>query len=325
MESSEGALENANVDLSMPKIIGIGAIGVISAFLFGYFLNAYFQDGNTVRLLMLILVSASVFLIVFLLQVFFVKGNTVSNYIILAEGTAVIIPFLFHFSLPILIGWIVLLLGFWNSKRRGKGELDNLIKIKFLRVERHTIPAILTAISLFISLVYLGMSGGFDKEIVSKRYLRLVLKPAEPAVQRMFMESFSIDMTAAKLAEAMVVSKLGVAASLPAAARSVLVNQALNELRAQGANYGIIFKNSDTIVDITYNYIAQFTQKIPKELSFAISAGIAFLIFITIRSIAVFLRWLIIVPAYVVYELALALGFARLTMESRSREIVILK
>ena len=103
------------------------------------------------------------------------------------------------------------------------------------------------------------------------------------------------------------------------------ISGALDQLRGLAGNYGINFKNTETLSDVFYNFAMQKLNLIPDTFRNLIPVGLVLLIFLTIKGVAVFLRWFISGLAYLLYELALATGFARLTLESRSREIVVLK
>ena len=65
--------EETGVDLSRPKVIGIGAAGVLAALALGYFLNLFLQangKGGIPEWISLLL-AAVIFLIIFLLQTLF--------------------------------------------------------------------------------------------------------------------------------------------------------------------------------------------------------------------------------------------------------------
>ena len=129
-----------------------------------------------------------------------------------------------------------------------------------------------------------------------------------------------------KLVEALAAKQLGEQFNfLSAQQKSLTVNETLNQLRASALEYGISFKNSDSVLDVIYNYLSEKISSLPEGLKFLVPAGFVFLIFITVKGAALLLRWVISVPAYILYELALTTGFARLTLEAKSREIVVLK
>ena len=156
------------------------------------------------------------------------------------------------------------------------------------------------------------------------------MRPAEPIVQNLLIDNFSFNMTVYQFAEASVINQLagqlGVPInSVPAAVKSAAINQSLNALQGQAAGYGVTFQNNDTISQVVYNYLVGQIKKIPEAFRLVIPAGVALIIFLTVRGLGTVVRWLVSVPAYLVYELLLLTGFARLSLESRSREIIILQ
>ena len=315
--------EGVSVDTSLPKVITVGVIGVILAGIFGYFLNiAILNDGF--QNIIYAFLTASAFLSIFLLQIFFLKSNRIIDTVIFLESLAIAAPLFRGFSWWFFLAWVSLLAAFRLAVYVGRSELENQIKIKFFRIERAVIPSLLTAISLFAALVYMSIfstQGAF----IAKSSFNSLIRPAAPFLANYF-PNFSFDMTMSKLAEVLAVSQLGgQIGALPPAQRSLVINQILSQLQSQFSQYGLNFKNSDTITDVLYNYLNSQLNRIPEGFKFLIPLSFALLLFLTIKGVAIFLRWIISMPAFLLYELALFSGFAKLSLESRSRAIIVLK
>lgn len=326
------SLIEPNVDFSLPKVIGVGALGVILAGAMGYFLRAWldFKGTDSLQPLLTFVLAIVVFLAVFVLQTLFLKSKAIVNSVIILESLALAAPFLGYFSWYVLAAWLLALLNFLNASFRGRSEMDNQLRIKFFRIKKPVVSRALTALSLFIALIYFnGPNAGADFGI-SKQTIKSFLKPSEPILQRTLIKNFSFDMSMYQFVDAalgsQIAGKLGISAeAIPQAMRAPLINQGIAQLRAQLAPYGINFRNNDTITDILYNYLSKLVVQIPETFRPLITIGGIFLVFLVFRSFGFLFHWAAGALSYVLYEAAMLSGFARLTLESRSREIILLK
>lgn len=319
------SLETANIDTSKWKIAAILAAGILSSLAFGYFLRLFLVGRNQLIIMAATLV---LFLIIFILQTLFLKGGKIIHSLAALESVGIVIFFLDYFSFYFLLALASLAGFFALAVYRGRVEIDNQMKAHFFRIEKKVLAQVFTGISLLISLMYVEIAGLGNLGITQKQIDNL-LRPAEPIARNLLIENFSFNMTVYQFAEATVIdqlaSQLGVPINLvPAAAKSAAVNQSLNALREQAAGYGINFRNSDTLSQVVYNYIIGQIKKIPSGFRFAIPIGIVLIIFLTIKGLGTIVRLLVSFPAYLVYELLILTGFARVALESRSREIIIL-
>ena len=314
-----------SINPSQWKIAAVGAAGLISALVFGYFLRLFLGGGNQLPVLVAALV---LFLIVFVLQTLFLKGAFIVNSLMALESAGIMIFFLDRFSWYWLLALASLLGFFWLAVHRGRVEIDNQMQVHFFRVEKKVLAQVFTGISLLISLMYAEISGLGNLGITQKQ-IDNILRPAEPVVQSLLLENFSFNMTVYQFTEASVIDKLAGQLgapinSVPAAVKSAAVNKSLDGLRGQAAGYGINFRNSDTISQVVYNYIIGLIKKIPSRFQFVVPIGVVLIIFLTVKGLGTIIRLLVSFPAYLVYKLLLLTGFARLSLESRSGEIIIL-
>ena len=222
-----------------------------------------------------------------------------------------------------LAGFIFLGLGLWNANHKGLVELDSGLKIQFFRVARRTLPATITALSLFVSIAYVN-TNGIGTSFLSHEAFRAILKPAEPLVRGLVASNFSIDMTVYKFAEGLAEQQLGSAfTALPAPSKTQTVEGMLDALRGQAASYGIVFKSSDTITDVFYKYFDKQYKSIPQNYLSFVPYIIFLITFLTVRSLGGLLNGISSVLTYIIFQILLASGFARIGLESRSREMII--
>lgn len=322
------ALEETNVDVSLLKTIIIAGAGVLSSAAFGYFSSRYFDSASAGGSFWYLVVASVLFSALFILQTIFIKSPAIINLAYLLEGLAMSAFFLNKFSLSVLGAFAGLVLFFGLAISRGRAEMENQMKVKFFRIESHILPHFFTGLALFIAIIYansldLGGAG------ISKTAVQSLFKPSEPLIQNLVVKNFSFNMTMYQFVDATLIkqlaSQLGAQIdSIPASTRVQAVNDSLKALQQKGAEYGIGFKSADTVLDVVYNYILGLTKNIPRSFQPAIQAGLILIIFLAIKGVAVFVRWIAAPISYVLYELTLTFGFARITLESRAREIIIL-
>lgn len=318
--------EDLNVDTSRLKVYSVGVSGIVLAGVFGYLLNGAIlnlQDG--LLAFAYAAVAAAVFLAVFILQTFFIKSQKIVGSLVLLECLAIAAPFYQAFSSWLIFAWILTVFLFWTATNRGRRELDNHLQISFFQVERLITPMALTGISVFIGLVYVGQLS-FDDALISKENFLSLARPSE-AIFRSYVKDFSFDMTMSQLAASVAEAQLGPQwAALSQSQKNFAANEALSQLREQISGYGIpSFRNSDTVGDVFYAYLNLQLKKIPETLRNLIPFAFILAVVLAVRGMAIFLRWFAAIPAYFLYQLALFTGFASLGLESRSREIIVLK
>ncbi len=314
----------ANVDLSKTRLIIMGALNLLAAAWLGFALESVVANGGLDGGNVLSVILGNVaFASLFLLQLIFVKSMKIQTMLVMAETAALSLFFLQHWSWWIALSVALLFAFLLNAVRKGRQELDNQMKFKFFRVEKSLLPSVITALSLFVSILYVDVNG-VGTAFASKETVRTLLKPSEPIVRMFVSENFSVDMTVSKFAESIATQQLGdVFASLPASAKTAAVTEMTNQLRQQAATYGIIFKNSDTVSDVFHSYFFRQFNAIPNQYKRFIPFIIFVLTFFAVKSLGSLLRWIIAFPAYILFELLVATGFARIGLESRSREIIL--
>ena len=320
-------MDETDVDRSIVKVAIMGVLGVLSAGVLGFFLNLFIEGnsgaGNAAGFF------GIVFLVLFLLQALFLKSEKIINLILFLESLGISAFFFNRFSLAILSAWFFLLFFLWEAARAGRQELDNRLKISFFHIDRRATYKAITALSIFISIAY-ASANGFSQSGISEKGLEAFLKPAEPLIQKLEVSDFSFQMTVYQLADSIITNQAAEqfglqAGAVPASLKSEAVNKTLVELKNQAFGYGISFKNSDTILKVIQNYLNNQLDNIPSQIRAIIPFGFGLLIFLTIKGFGFIIRWLVAIPAYILYQLSLLTGFSRLALESRTKEIIILK
>lgn len=318
MENPSLVNNQAEVDISGWKVSIVAAFGILFAILFGFFLS------NGSASVFPILFGA-LFLMVFVLQAFFIKSGNIGGIVIIVESIGLATPFfVINFSFLMFWTWLLVLIFLWAGNLQGKRELTNQLKIMFFRVERPVISKALTAITILISVFYAGSFSAGDTGVV-KSILDISLRSSAPLVKNLVVKNFSFDMSVEKFLEGVAVKQLGDKFSLlPALEKNALLNNSFNELKKQSIAYGLDFGKNDTIMKVVENYILGITNKASVQNKTSFVLILALIFFLLLRSLGFLVQWIIAGPLYLLYQVLLVFGFARISLESRSREIILL-
>ena len=322
--TSSKTASDYNVDTSMPKLIIIGVVNTLAAALLGLALKSVIANGGLTPANIFAVIGANLlFLCLFQMQAVFIKSLKIQSMVVGAETFALVAPFLTMWSWSLMLAIVLLFAFLLKAAKGGMTQMDNQIKIQFFSIERHTLPSAITALSIFVSILYVAVSG-IGASFISKDAFRLLLKPSDPVIRSVLIEDFSVDMTMVKFAEALTARQFGDQfTKLAPAAKSQAMIEIVSQLHTQAASYGIIFKNTDTVNDVFYAYTANKFNLIPEGYRSMIPYVVFFLTYFTVKGLGSLLRWLVSTPAYVLYQFLLSIGFARIGVESRNREIII--
>ncbi|MDP3729544.1 MAG: hypothetical protein Q8R26_02205 [bacterium] len=322
--------EVSSVDLSIRKIAALAGVGTLLAFLCGLFFQI-FLNGGALGFLILAVTAGSLFLSVFLLQAFFIKGSSLSGGAVIVEAIALIIPLVGHWSGLFIAASLALGALLWTATFQGRRFVGNQVKIHFFQVQRVILPRALTALSLFVSLVYVGTLGLVGNEL-PRAGVDAFLKPMEPIGRQFFTPDFSLDLSIRDIATSMATMQLeqqfGIkAVDIPREVFNEAIDGIIKQVHDVAAQYKVRISESDSIGDFIYNYLQAQIQRIPLmwQQFQLIPLAVLLLVFLTVKSFAYLLQLLIAPITYLIYEISFLVGFSYLTLESHNREIILLK
>lgn len=326
----DNQIQAIEVDRSIPKIIALAALGIIFSFSFGYFLKLFILESR-LDFLLFSFSSFLFFLATFLLGAFFIKSGSRASQIIFLESLAFLAAFYDRLSTNIAIGALAGFLILLWANYSGRLELENMMKIRFWRVGKKVLPKAIAALALFISVVYVGVGGIGGKEfLISQSVFEKIISPViDMKIVQNFLPGFNLSLPVGKLIKNLAGNQIEQNPQmklLPSALKKQLVDQAAKELEDKfsdfiGAPVDPKIKTSEALYQAT---VKKFLE-LPENIKTFIPVGVGALIFLSIISLTLPIRWLVSVLAYLVYEICLALGFGVIMLEGRSREIIILK
>lgn len=330
----------AEVDRSIIKISSLAAVGIISFFLFGLFLKLFIIESAPNSFIFLI-AAAVVFLIIFLLQIFFIKTLWRVNFIIFLEILGLTAGFYDKISSTLLIAVLAVFLILLWANYSGRREFHNMLRLRFFRISKIVFPKAIMGLALLASVVYYSLSGlgAYAKEpamgqaqefFISQPVFEKIVAPSVGIINKLnILPDFSASSSIKDLAQGMAQEQINENPQLqilPQAMKEKLINKAVNEIEAQISDLiGATVESESTIIETLYSAMVDKFNKMPQNIKSIILIGIAALVFLTIEGIAWPIRLVVAVLAWLVYEILLAAGFAVVTLEDKSREMVILK
>ncbi len=333
MENSSSKIvsDSADVDRSMLKIAVLAVFNVVSLSAFGYFFKLFFQGGKE-NLLLISGLSAIIFLIFFTLQTLFIKSLKISSLIIFLSCVGLAAIFYDIANSAILMGVALVFLALFSGNLNGVRELKNSLKISFWKISKTVLPKAVAAIFLFISIIYIygnsGTNGGFF--ISQQNFEKIILSPSIIVAQKFYPEikpSLTINELAVNLAKKQIEEspELNI---LPSTVKKIMVNQAAGELEIQIKGFLSIPESAGkklTISEAIYETLKDKFNAFPENIKSLILIGVVLTLFLTLEVLALPIRLIISFLAFIIYEILLAIGFANVELEGRSKEIIILK
>lgn len=321
-------------DRSIAKIVVLAAIGVIFCFLFGYFLKLFILNSSNWQFLLFSFLTAVGFLIFYLLDVFFIKTFWIIGLTVFLETLAFLAPFYDRISATLMAAAFVSFLILVSGDYLGRRELENMLKIKFWRISKKTVPKAVIALALFVGAVYVAVPGIGQIEqkefFISQPTFEKIISPfSNVSLIQQILPGFNLSSTVEELVNNLAagqVKKIPQANLLPEAAKKQLINQATKDFEKQFSDFvGTPVNPQAKVSEVIYEIMVQKFTQLPDNIKTVIPIGAAAIIFLIIIGFTLPIRWLATCLAYLIYEIFLALGFSATMMEGRSREIIILK
>ncbi len=316
---------------SIIKIYALAVVGVISFFLFGFFLKLFIFEGAVNSFLFLI-IAATGFLIIFLLQVFFIKTLWIANLIILVGTVGLFISFYDKISSILLITILAVFLILLWANYSGNRELKNIIKIRFFRISKIVLPRVIIGLALFISVVYYINISQAEEFFISKSSFEKIIAPVGTLVQGLnIIPNFDFSLSIEELARNIAQKQINESPQfriLSQATKEQLVNETAKETRKRIFEFlgvSAMVKPDSALSEVLYGAMAEKFLNLSQNTKNVILAIMAILLFLTIKIIAIPVRFIISILAWLIYEILLSSGFARVALEKKGKEMLILE
>lgn len=320
------------VDQSLWKVICLGVAAVIFALGFGYALQILLAVRD-LDSFYIALVFAVLFLSVFLLNTIFIKSRLNSYAIIVVEVFAIAANFYGNFSKNIFWGMLLAILFLISANYSGAAELQNLLKLKFWRIGKRTLPKAILALSLFISFAYYGHVNGLtwtnpEQFFISEQNFERILRPAVPLAQGA-LPGFDLSAKTGDFLNQIATNEIQTSPgmrAIPQALKQKAIDSAAKGLQSDVEAYigGSIDLNA-TLGESLYLALISKLASLPSNITSVMPLIAATILFLTIMTFVWLFRWAATFIGLIIFEILTAVGFSIILIESRSREMVVLK
>ncbi len=318
IEDSEEANVIDSTDESIPlKAYSLVGVTTLIALLGGYLLSKGLIFVGTL--------VAGIFLVCFSLQIIFL-GNRYHLFLaVIINSLALALFFYQAFSFYFIVALLILIGFLYLSVRRGRSEMENLMKVSIFRIVRASIGYGLTALIIFLgAALILNSQFSFTREKVDK----LVDATLTPLAKR-YVPDFSPEMKMetflTKLAERNLVANKGFQA-LSASLKKEAIGQSVVELQRQiEGSLGAKLQLNQSVAENIYQVLLIKVGSLTPVAKLYWSLLLVGLIWLTIKSVEFLIYLPFAILVFIVYELLLALDFAKVEFEPRSKEVVLLK
>jgi len=307
------------------KIIIVWILGVITSFVFAWFLNDFFNS-NVINSLIISTVSVVLFLVIFLLQTLFVSERWPSIFIVFLESMAILLPFIGK-SIMILSLIPIIFIFFYFSNSKGRNIVNNSLKINFWNTSKAVLPKSIVAVALLygvITQLYLSTDKSqqfpippflFNEIALSGNFLFEKIFPG--ITPSLTIEEIALKSAAAKL------NKVPDARLLSEPVKKQFLQQATADFYKTISSYISYDINPKlTIPDMLYQFTKEKFLKLSDQGRNIFYVVFGILVFFIFEAISWPLRILISFLAYIVFEVLLALGFGQIVFEERTKEII---
>ncbi len=331
-------------DASVWKLAVLVVLGVIFSLLSAYYLSVFLSSDNFGSILASFSFAA-VLTIVNILQVLFIKNLWALRGAVILECVAPIIffmsaifPVLF---LPLLVAVALYVIFALTGAGRGFRNLSNSLSVQFFGVAKPVAAKFVTGFLIFVSVamyyqfIELGRLGPETGQFLMNQ----LLASTEPALKIQY-SGISFNQTVKQFADSMarsVINKtrfepindpnIGLSGDLTQLSTTeqnrIADALSVNILQSFEKRVGTLNPN-ENVRDSVFNLVKKWLGKFSAESKQMLAVSGAVLIFFSLRGISIIAMPIIEFLAFVLFKLLLILGFARIAMEKRDREFVIL-
>ncbi|MBI5306172.1 hypothetical protein HZB04_01090 [Candidatus Wolfebacteria bacterium] len=333
---TEPEKDRTNLKIAVLAFFGSG----FAAFC-GYFLNLFLNQKDFIlfsRTLSfsseLAIAALFIFWAIFLIQTVFIESFRKISIVVFLEFLAVLAVFSFDkikiLSLPdwrFLAGAGIAFLFLILAAKKGKDGMRDAIKIRFWRLGKIILPTAIAAAFLFISVAYVF---GADKKEFAVPYsdFKALFSSSAFLMDKVYPEfniSWTVNEFVSYLAQKQIEgsSQFGV---LPKSIQKQMVDAAAKEFTKRISDFtGAPLNAKLSITEAAYEILKYKISNFPQNTQVLISVSIAVLLFFILESIALPVRWVVAILAFIIYEVLLAADFAKISYEGISKETIVLK
>lgn len=309
-------MSEADIDRSLVKLAVFGGLGLLSALLFGYYLQA-FRLAPSGGVAIWAAVGLALWLAFALVTPYAVKSASIAG-LLFGLQAIVVTLFLFGFRSPLAIpgSFLLMWLALMAAYLRGRSELGNALRVRFLKSSGAIAGALVLGLNLFLTLLLVSALRG-EGARVPKPFLEAMARMGAPVFAR-YVPGFSPEMRVADFFTAFASRELPPGTPPEAVAEAAAGLEAELERRA-----GFAIDGSASVLEaagaLANAKLDEFFVKNRAAALFSIAA----LAFLTLMGFGFFVKWGILIVALLLYEVLYAARFFRTEFEAAEREVIV--
>lgn len=323
---------NSQVNVGMIGIRGLIKMGLLTlagtffALGFSWFFRAFLLSGEWSKLFLSFALALG-FLVVFTLQTFFIRSNTHFAIAFFLQSIA-LTAFFLSVTVPVAFLFITIYLLLLTASYSGRKILDNTLKIDFWNISKLVVPKGIIVITLLVSVfIPLHLQTHRDEFPLSLTAFDKVLASSDAFIRRFYQDfdsSQSVEQMARTATERQLES-IPQAKSLSPRDREVLIKKSMHDFYNQLFGYtGVTINPKERVSTAAYHVLQKKFSVLKDDAKLWIYVMLGSVVFVSIASIMMPIRILVALLAFIVYEIMIAVGFAHVTVESRSKEVLVL-
>lgn len=302
------------------KLVIIGCVLVISAGAFGYYFGRVLGGDGFAG----VFTAGLIFGALQLVGILAISSKNILSGLALGEIIAFSI-FSFPKSGFILYGVIAfsaLILIFAILRGRHTGGISLSPSVN--RVAALVLPSAASAFALIMTFIYVSGFIGRDFTL-PKESVESLLHPLE-APLRGFIPGFSLDMSVRSATRALLESRApGEIRALPRDVKDQLLQESEGQvIQTISGALKIAVSPQESVLSVLHRALNAQVIKIPANLQTPILIAFGFLVFLSIKGLALILRYPIAWLGFGLYKLLLAVGFLKIIEEDIKRQAVVL-
>ncbi|MDP1689464.1 MAG: hypothetical protein Q8L47_05065 [bacterium] len=309
--------QESEIDISAIKINSIAIAGILISLCFAFFVSRLSQNfGDLTTNMIFATIFGTLFLVIVFLQAILVKEKARVGVVLFLQSAVMLIPFIYFLTIFSIVGFIItFLLLYWGSVS-GKNELMYSLKVRIFRISKFILPKAITGLSIFVVACYMSVFQNNGLLVSPDTFKRIIL-PAE-AITKIVMSEFSLNDTFENA-----ILKLR-----PEMAKFTK-DQKTEAIKQQQDSFSKLlqtkFGTNDILINIFYNAYKENIGKVSPNSKILVLLMVGVLLFLIVRSIGTPIAWFVALVSAAIFEILIVLGFATIVLETRSKEIVILK
>ena len=332
-------------DRNLIKIIFFGILSIASSFLTIYCFNRFLST-NSYPFLFWSFLFSWFFVVLIILEVLFIKSVFKLNLIILLASLATLFGFyskiFVNTSSLLLIAAAIFFIFLIMAANRGFKLRTNLIKIDFFLFARAVIPKTITAILIFwCFLIYLNFfQWGKFNEKMGQDLIDRSLFISKP-ILGFFIPSFAFNESVGdflrgisekqfeKIRTDLVNESVRTfnfdLKNLSPETKEQILTQSVKELELYLEKYIGPIEQSDPMNMAIFKIIKNYIINLPGNIKPFFGFLTALSVFLILKGIAILFYWFIEITAWIIYKFLLVAGFGYVMLETRTREVLLLK